>query len=236
MFTRSARLYDAIYGYKDYKAETLRLVEIIRAHKESSGNDLLDVACGTGGHIPHLSEAFRVEGLDLDPGMLEIARTKHRDVPFHLGDMVDFDLRRQFDVVVSLFSSIGYVKTPERLALAVRNMARHVWPGGVLIIEPYFTPQAWKPRTKAPGANFVDDPDITIVRMFDWVREADIVKFTFHYLVGTASGVEHFTEMHEIGLFSDDQYRAAFAAAGMAATPDEKGLMDRGLYIGTWAA
>ena len=42
--------------------------------------------------------------------------------------------------------------------------------------------------------------------------------------------------MHEIGLFSDDQYRAAFAAAGMAATPDEKGLMDRGLYIGTWAA
>ena len=71
--------------------------------------------------------------------------------------------------------------------------------------------------------------------MFDWVREADIVKFTFHYLVGTASGVEHFTEMHEIGLFSDDQYRVAFAAAGMGATPDEKGLIDRGLYIGTWA-
>ena len=72
--------------------------------------------------------------------------------------------------------------------------------------------------------------------MVDWVREADVVKSTFHYLVGTAGGVEHFTEMHEMGLFSEDQHRAAFAAAGMAVTLDEKGLMGRGLYVGTWAA
>ena len=117
MFTKSAQLYDAIYGWKDYKAESLRLIEIIGANKKSSGNDLLDVACGTGGHIPYLSEVFRVEGLDLDPGMLDIARAKYRDVPIHAGDMVDFDLGRQFDVVVSLFSSVGYLKTPERLTL-----------------------------------------------------------------------------------------------------------------------
>ena len=236
MFTRSERLYDAIYRWKDYKAEASRLAEIIGSHKRSSGNDLLDVACGTGGHIPHLSEAFRVEGLDLDPKMADIARAKHPDVPIHVGDMVDFDLGRRFDVVVSLFSSIGYVRTPERLALAVHNMARHVRPGGVLIVEPYFTPQAWKPRTMAPKANIADDPEVTIVRMVDWVREADVVKFTFHYLVGTARGVEHFTEPHQMGLFSDDQHRAAFAAAGMVVTLDEEGLMGRGLYIGTWAA
>ena len=236
MFTKSAQLYDAIYGWKDYKAESLRLIEIIGANKKSSGNELLDVACGTGGHIPYLSEVFRIEGLDLDPGMLDIARAKYRDVPIHAGDMVDFDLGRQFDVVVSLFSSVGYLKTPERLTLAVRNMARHVRPGGVLIIEPYFAPQAWKPRTSAPGASVVDNPDITIVRMIDWVREADVIKSTFHYLVGTTSGVEHFTETHEMGLFSDDHFQTAFAAAGMVVAHDEKGLMDRGLYIGTWAA
>jgi hypothetical protein len=59
---------------------------------------------------------------------------------------------------------------------------------------------------------------------------------TFHYLIGTAGGVEHFTEEHEMGLFSDDEHRAAFAAAGMAVTYDEKGLMGRGLYIATWPA
>src|SRR4051812_26378736 len=59
-------------------------------------------------------------------------------------------------------------------------MARSVRPGGVLIIEPYFAPQAWKLRTKAPGASIVDNPDITIVRMIDWVRDADVIKSTFH--------------------------------------------------------
>jgi SAM-dependent methyltransferase len=237
VYTKSERLYDAIHRWKDYKAEASRLAAIIRSYKRSSGNDLLDVACGTGGHIAHLGEAFRVEGLDVDPGMVDIARAKHPDVPVHVADMVDFDLGRRFDVVVSLFSSIGYLRTPERLALAVRNMARHVVrPGGVLIVEPYFAPQAWKPRTGAPGASVVDDPGITIVRMVDWIREADVVRSTFHYLVGTAGGVEHFTEVHEMGLFTDDQHRAAFAAAGMTATLDAEGLMGRGLYIGTWAA
>jgi SAM-dependent methyltransferase len=234
MFTKSQQFYDAIYGWKDYKAESARLKDIIAAHKTSSGNTLLDVACGTGGHIEHLRDAYAIEGLDLDRGMLEIARSKHPDLRFHHGDMVNFDLGRRFDVVVSLFSSVGYVRTPERLALAVGAMARHVRPDGVLIVEPYFSPAAWKPRTKAPGANVVDKPDITIVRMFDYVRDGNIVKSVFHYLVGTAEGVEHFTEAHEMGLFTPEEHRAAFSAAGMTVEHDEHGLMGRGLYVGTW--
>lgn len=121
------------------------------------------------------------------------------------------------------------------MAAAVRSMARHVRPGGVLLIEPYFSPQAWKPREKAPGANVVDRPDITVVRMVDWVRNGNAVDALFHYLVGTPSGVEHFTEVHEMGLFSHEEHCAAFTSAGMAVTFDEAGLMGRGLYVGTWA-
>ena len=235
MFNKSEPFYDAIYAWKDYKAEAARLKQLIAAHKISTGLALLDVACGTGGHIPHLSDTFAIEGVDLDLAMLEIAKEKHADIPFHHGDMVDFDLGRQFDVVVSLFSSIGYLRTSDRLALAVANMARHVRPGGVLIIEPFFSPEAWMPRTRAPGANLVDNPDITIVRMTDWVREGNLVKSTFHYLIGTAIGVEHFTETHEMALFTFEEHRDAFTAAGMDVTHDEFGLMGRGLYIGTWA-
>jgi SAM-dependent methyltransferase len=236
MFIKSERYYDAIYAWKDYKAEAARLTEIISACKTSSGTTLLDVACGTGGHIPHLREAFAIEGLDLDPEMLRIARAKHPDVAFHEGDMADFELGRQFDVVMSLFSSVGYLRTPDRLAKAVATMARHVRPGGVLIVEPFFPPQAWKERTGAPGPMVVDKPDISIVRMVDWRREGNLVTSTFHYLVGTAAGVEHFTEQHEMGLLSDEEHRAAFAGAGMTVAYDEKGLMGRGLYIGIWPA
>jgi hypothetical protein len=126
------------------------------------------------------------------------------------------------------------MRTPERLAKAVGAMARHVRPGGVLIVEPFFPPQAWKERTAAQGVMVSERPDIAIVRMVDSRREGNLVTMTFHYLVGTAGGVEHFTEEHQMGLLSDEEHRAAFAGAGMLVAFDEKGLMGRGLYIGTW--
>ncbi len=41
-----------------------------------------------------------------------------------------------------------------------------------------------------------------------------------------------FTEQHDLGLFDDDQYRAAFEAAGLETYFDAEGLDGRGLYIG----
>jgi hypothetical protein len=68
--------------------------------------------------------------------------------------------------------------------------------------------------------------------MIDYERRGNAVEGTFHYLAGTANGVEHFTETHIMGLFTVEEYRAAFAAAGMTAMHDEKGLMGRGLFTG----
>jgi SAM-dependent methyltransferase len=234
VFTKSEPFYDAIYRWKDYKRESARLCELIAQHKRSPGNALLDVACGTGGHIPYLRDAFTIEGVDLNGGMLAVARKRHPGIAFHHGDMLDFDLGCRFDVVVCLFGSIGYVKTAARLDRAVANMARHVCPGGVLIIEPFYTPADWK-QGRRPCANFVDQPDLKIARIMVWDVEQAIAKSNFHYLVGTPEGIEHFTERHELGLFTDEQNRAAFAAAGLDVVRDAKGLMGRGVYIGTRA-
>ena len=108
MFTRSQRFYDAVYSSKDYAGEARKLKQFIAAHKRSAGNSLLDVACGTGGHVPYLVDDFAYEGLDLDPEMLALAQARFPQVPFHLGNMLDFALGRRFDVVTCLFSSIAY--------------------------------------------------------------------------------------------------------------------------------
>jgi hypothetical protein len=50
--------------------------------------------------------------------------------------------------------------------------------------------------------------------------------------VGTPQGVEYYTELHEVGLFTDDQYRSAFIEAGLSFDRDEQGLIGRGLLIG----
>lgn len=230
LFSKSQAYYDAIYGFKDYAAETARLCAIIDAHKRSAGGALLDVACGTGAHIAHLPGRFAAEGCDLDAGMIEIARARNPGVAFHVADMVSLDLGRQFDVVACLFSAVAYAATLERLRDAVAAMARHVLPGGVLIVEPFFTPQDWQDG-RAVSATFANEPELKIARIAVPEREGALVRFDFNYLVGTPAGVSHFVERHEIGLFTHEDYREAFTRLGLDPVYDEEWPTRRGLFI-----
>jgi hypothetical protein len=144
--------------------------------------------------------------------------------------MVSLDLGRQFDVVVCLFSSIGYARTLPRLRQATATMARHLHPGGVLLVEPWLTPDTWV--VGHPAALFVDRPDLKVARMSVSAIEDGMSVLDFHYLVATPAGVEHFTERHELGLFRHEDYIAAFTAAGLQVVHDPEGLIGRGLYIG----
>jgi SAM-dependent methyltransferase len=230
MFSQTAQYYDKIYSFKDYEAEASKIETICREHLRSEGKRLLDVACGTGLHIEHLKAHFEVEGLDLDPALLEFARQRNPEARFHLGDMIDFDLEARFDVVTCLFSSIGYVKTLDNAARAVGCMARHLVPGGILIIEPWFTPGEW--ITPSVHAMFIDEPELKIVRMNTSFRDGRLSYFDLHYLIGTPEGTEHFVERHELGLFETSEMHDLLADAGLEVTYDEEGLMGRGLFIG----
>jgi len=228
VFSRSARLYDAVYAsIRDYPREAAELDRLIQERRPGA-RTLLDVACGTGAHLDHLS-GYEAEGLDLDPEMLAVARERLPKVAFHEGDMVDFDLGKRFDAVVCMFSSIGYVRTEERLRSAVASMARHLEPGGVLVVEPWLSPEAWVDRHV--GAVFVDEPELKIARMNVGEREGNLSIFEFEYLVGTPNGLERFNERHELGLFTVEQYLEAFRAAGLEVDHDPEGPMGRGLYI-----
>lgn len=228
MFTRSARFYDALYSWKDYVGETAKLVALIR-ERNPRARTLLDVACGTGKHLELLRSHFEVEGLDLDDQLLSIARERLPAVSLHQGDMLDFDLGKTFDVVTCLFSSVAYARTADNLVRAITTMAKHVTPGGVLVVEPFFPPEQWQPGH--PFALFVDEADLKIARM-DVARppENGVATIEFHYLVGTPDGIEYFTEPHEIALFTHDEYREAFRAADLKPDHDPEGLMGRGLY------
>src|SRR5574338_1028212 len=232
MFSKSAKFYDEIYAAaeKDYPAEVEKVHEIIEAHQPKRGDRLLDVGCGTGMHAALLSKYYRVTGLDLDPEMLAVARQRNPEVTFVQGDMADFKLDQQFDIVVCLFSSIGYVKTKPRLRKAMKSMVQHLVPGGLLLVEPWFTSAQWK--VGRVGILQVDKPQLKIVRMSRSARKGDISMIEFHYLIGTAQGIQHESETHELGLFAKSDYRSAMRQAGLKVTLDPTGLDGRGLYIG----
>jgi SAM-dependent methyltransferase len=225
MFSRSADLYDPLYAtFKDYEAEVARLRELIGDRRT-----LLDVACGTGKHLELLRAHYDVTGLDLDPELLAIARARVPGVELLEADMTDFDLGRQFDAITCLFSSIGYVVTVERLHEAVAAMGRHLEPGGLLLVEPWLMPHAWQDGHLTMLT--VDEPERKIVRTSRSLRRGNVSTIEFNYLVVTVEAAQHFVERHELGLFTDEEYRAAFAAAGLRVDYDPEGLMGRGLYL-----
>src|SRR5918997_320026 len=181
MYTQSAQFYDAIYHFKDYTAACKQLATLLQAHAPTA-KTLLDVACGTGKHLEYLREYYHVEGLDLNPDMLEIARQRCPGVSFHRADMTDFHLDHDFDVVTCLFSSVAYVRTLENLEQAVANMARHLRPGGMLIVEPWFSPESY--WTGTITANFVDEPNLKIAWMYTSdVPEERVAALDINYLV-----------------------------------------------------
>ena len=229
-FSKSAQFYDAIYSWKDYASEAAKLHALIEQYKRSPGISLLDVACGTGAHIPFLREHYAIEGLDLSEEMLVVARQRYPGITFHQGDMTDFELGRRFDVVLCLFSSIGYAQSVAQLEQALAVMSRHTLPGGVVIVEPWLTPEQWQPGTT--HALFVDQPDLKLARMNVSGLEGRFAIMDMHHLVATAAGVEHFVEQHRMLLFTQEEYLAAFRAAGLEVTYDAEGLMGRGLYLG----
>ena len=232
MFSKSEKYYDEIYAVmgKDYVRESNKVNKFIQKYKHSDGNTLLDVACGTGAHAGPLSKHYKVEGLDLDANMLAIAHRKYPKIRTHLGDMINFDLGHQFDVVVCLFSSIGYVKTNAKLRKGIKTMGRHLLPDGVLLIEPWFGPEQW--NVGRIHTLHVNQPELKITRMGYGGRRGLVSTLEFQYLIGTPKGIEHLIERHELGLFTHEEYLEAFRSAGLKVIHNKKGLDGRGLYIG----
>ncbi len=232
MYSQSARYYDALYGSlgKDYAIETKRIEQIVAERCRSGGNALLDVACGTGKHVEHLRNHFECEGLDVARSMVEIATERNPGVPFHLGDMIGFNLGKRFDVVICMFSAIAYAPNLQRLDQTLQTFARHLKPGGVIIVEPWLRPEDWKDGMV--HALFVDDPDLKVARMSVSRRDANVSVLNFHYMVASRDGIRTFTEPHRLTLFNPDDYRNAFRKAGLFVEFEEGGFAGRGLYIG----
>jgi SAM-dependent methyltransferase len=212
LLNKSAPYYDVIYDAagKDYKVESKRLRQLIRRHKKSKGNELLDVA-------------------DLDSRLLAIAKRRNTDVRLHQANMLTFNLHKQFDVVTCLFSAIGYMTTLRKLQRSIKNMSLHLKPGGVLIVEPWITA-----RNFIKGnihAVFVNESQLKIARIGRSIARGRTSTLNFQYLVATPRRTQYFRESEDFGLFSHSDYMNSFRLAGLKVIYYGKGLMERGLYV-----
>jgi SAM-dependent methyltransferase len=138
-----------------------------------------------------------------------------------------FDIGERFDAVVCLFSSIGYTSD---LPGAIGSMARHLNPGGVLIVEPWLRPDQWVAGHVQVLNQEADG--VHLVRMTTSRVDGSQSILEMHYLVGSPSGIEHLVETHRLTLFLLAEYESAFLASDLTFEFDQDGPIGRGALIG----
>jgi hypothetical protein len=145
--------------------------------------------------------------------------------------MTDFDLGRDYDAVLCLFSAIGHVLTEEKLVAAVGAMSAHVRPGGLVVVEPFIEPADFREGHISDEEG--SDETTRVVRVSYSEREGNVLNLVMHHFVSTdgkASAADPL--VFGIAMFTADEMRGAFETAGLEVFHDPDGLMGRGLYIG----
>jgi SAM-dependent methyltransferase len=229
-----AVLYELFYtSMKDYAADAGQIAHLVRRARPHC-RTLLDVGCGTGEHARLLGEVhgFEVDGVDIDPAMLAIARTRSHG-RFDVADMTDFHLGRCYDGVLNLFGAIASAVTVPRLRDTLACMRDHLAPSGVAIVQPYLTPDELQVGT---AEYTVASGDVRVKRTRHSERDGQRQRLHFHYTIEGPDGTQERDEVFDLGLFTVDETLAAFSAVGLAATYDPGSLSElggHGFYVAT---
>lgn len=228
-YTAAARAYDLLYQHKDYRGEVDEVAALVEARRPGA-TSVLDVGCGTGAHLEWFARRYeQAVGIEASARMIEETTIAREGLLVLPGDMRTFALRERFDVVTCLFSAIGYMTSVADLERAIANMASHLTPGGVLVVEGWVSPDDWVAGRASADAAVA--PDLAAARVVVSERDGDVSIVHMHYVLATVDGVERVDEVHRLGLFDDDQYRAAFEAGGLRYERCD-GLTGRGLHVG----
>lgn len=230
MYGPSTSYYDLVYtAQKDYAAEA-RAVHGLLAARPNPVRRMLDVGCGSGEHDRHLAKWYEVSGVDINAGLVELASAKRPDADYRVADVLDLDLDASYDAVICLFSVLAYLPTVAALTAALRRMAAHLRPGGAIVVEPWHTPETWRPA----------DSDRVERRARDGVRLQRTVRcstvdgasvFRFSHQIWESGHHREFAETHVLSLFTTAELAAAFAGAGLVARHVPRPPFPRGLYL-----
>jgi trans-aconitate methyltransferase len=234
-FHELAEYYDALNDSKDYRAESDRLETLARRFGRPGRTTWLDVACGTGRHLEFLRRRHPAVGVDVSRDMLRIARRRLPGARLALGDMRTFRLDTRFDVVSCLFSAIGHLPTKADVRTTFANLARHLNPGGVAIVEPWIERSMF--RSGFVRLQTYESPRLALARLACSSRRGVHSIVQYHFLIGKSGQAVRYFRVDDVGvLLSREDLLESMRSTGLKPHFLAGGLTPgRGLLIGTKA-
>ncbi len=155
---------------------------------------ILELGCGYGRVLESLAGEDRsLVGLDLNPGLLELAEkrlgTRPR-VSLVRGDMRCFAFRRKFDRILIPYSGLYCLLSEDEVKSCFQRVADHLAPEGRLIFDTYSADAFHRDLPSAEGgeseidaiANIVQDGTAyAVVEQADWSRDEQRLDVVYTY-------------------------------------------------------
>ena len=125
-------------------------------HFAEKKTSILDVGCGTGSLTSLLTDFDQITGMDLSVDMLSIAIKKSNKVNWIEGDMTEFELNQQFDVITIFCDSLNYLSEKSEVSATFSHVFNHLSNEGVFMFDVH-TP--FKMETLFNNQSYIDESE-----------------------------------------------------------------------------
>ncbi len=210
-------LYPTIYAHRTIEAAQAESLFAMKQLNLQANDHVLDLCCGGGRHIAHLSKTTpHITGLDYSPHLLEVAQGQlDSQINLVRGDMRHLPFKHAFDVVTNFFTSFGYFEEPKDNLKVAQDLATALKPGGRFFIDYIakdYTIEHLDPETHRVAGDF----DVYEKRWIDHeamrVNKTTIIKHDSEVVKTTGESVRLYTQEEFItllekgGLHVDETY------------------------------
>ena len=220
-----ARYYDILYFDKNYETECNFIERITRRTLHLPVRSILDISCGTGGHsIPLALRGYHVTALDSSRSMIEIAKAKASrmgcEVEFRVEHMNCFKLPKQYDLCISMFDSIDYLRNETEVVRAFETVSSHMAIGGLFMFQ-FWNKRAVKKLSVQQRHKVVNWKGLTIVRLADSELNVHDDNCTVNYRIIVIRGgivIDDFNEKHTMRYFDPKRIETLLKRSGFTIT------------------
>jgi hypothetical protein len=221
LYNELAPYWTMISPVEEYEAEAKVWKSTILKRCSKPRPFALELGVGGGNNLSHLTDFLDAWAVDLSVQMLENSKKLNQSVRHFVGDMRNVRLDRKFDIVM-VHDAVTYMKSESDLLDLFETAKFHLEPGGLLVASPdhfkdFFVDDLFVSyQTKKDGVvlNFIEyyydtDPNDTVINCH------------FDVTVRDGSGVRHFDDDHELGLFWMEDWKRLLENSGFDSSFDD---------------
>ncbi len=214
LYTDLSWMWPIISPPQAYVNESQDVAHLINQHSKEPVKTLLHLGCGGGHHDHSLQGHFDITGIDINPGMLSLARKLNPRVTYLQGDMRSYRSNERFDAVLAA-DSTNYMISEEELLATFATAYECLKPDGVFVVFAEYTLERFEPDSTRVSSHAAGNVEITYMEnRYDPDPQDTTFELTLVYLIRVAGRLQIETDRHLCGVFPEETWSRTLRESG----------------------